>query len=95
MDSVLIRNPKNAKVSDPFVIGSISTNCVLSISLSLADINECVEELHVCTPETQTCLNSRGGYTCQDKPSTKCMTGFLLNPETRRCEGNKISVLYN
>lgn len=54
------------------------------------DINECSEGSHECDSQTQLCLNTRGGYKCQekiDKIGDKCLPGLKFDEETKLCEG--------
>lgn len=51
------------------------------------DINECTEGIDICDRRTQLCLNTPGGYSCQDKVTENCLTGLRFNPSTRLCEG--------
>lgn len=53
----------------------------------LSDINECSEESDDCNRKTQLCLNTRGGYKCQEKIGDKCLPGLKYNSETKLCEG--------
>lgn len=53
----------------------------------LSDINECSEGTDDCNRKTQLCLNTRGGYKCQEKIGDKCLPGLKYNSETKLCEG--------
>lgn len=63
---------------------SRTNNVRNSISL---DINECSEGLDDCNRKTQLCLNTRGGYKCQEKIGDKCLPGLKYNIGTKLCEG--------
>lgn len=54
------------------------------------DINECSEGLDDCNSQTQLCLNTKGGFKCQekiDKIGDKCLPGLKFDEETKLCEG--------
>ncbi|KAK8765935.1 hypothetical protein V5799_007283 [Amblyomma americanum] len=40
------------------------------------DVDECSEGLDDCVPESQTCLNTHGGYQCLSKQSKQCPDGY-------------------
>ncbi|KAG8225725.1 hypothetical protein J437_LFUL008110, partial [Ladona fulva] len=44
------------------------------------DIDECGEQIHVCSKDTETCINEPGGYRCSPKSAQdeeiKCPIGF-------------------
>uniref|UniRef100_A0ABD2X472 EGF-like domain-containing protein n=1 Tax=Trichogramma kaykai TaxID=54128 RepID=A0ABD2X472_9HYME len=46
---------------------------------SCVDVDECVERKEVCSPTTEECENSQGGYSC------RCRTGFRRDNETKAC----------
>ncbi|RVE53502.1 hypothetical protein evm_001872 [Chilo suppressalis] len=50
------------------------------------DINECDERLDDCQRLSQHCINTHGGFFCQDHVSKRCAPGFKVNPQTGICE---------
>lgn len=59
---------------------------ILCVLLSI-DIDECVTAQDDCNRESQTCLNTKGNFTCIDKVSKKiCPPGFKKNLYTQQCE---------
>lgn len=57
--------------------------CVYIVCITInifSDVDECLQE-NICQ-EKQTCENSEGSYKCS------CPTGYLLNTDTKMCEGN-------
>lgn len=58
-----------------------------TIIISIKDINECSEAIDDCNRQTQLCLNTPGGYRCQDKVTENCIPGLSFNTETSLCEG--------
>lgn len=52
------------------------------------DIDECVNGEHDCNRESQSCLNTKGNFTCVDKTvQGGCPAGFKKNPVSLACEG--------
>lgn len=58
-----------------------------SIRPAYVDVNECSEGTDDCNRKTQLCLNTRGGYKCQEKIGDKCFPGLKYNSGTKLCEG--------
>ncbi|XP_072945885.1 uncharacterized protein [Epargyreus clarus] len=50
------------------------------------DIDECDERLDDCQRLSQHCINTHGGYFCQDHVSKRCAPGFKVNSATGKCE---------
>ncbi|RVE48740.1 hypothetical protein evm_006634 [Chilo suppressalis] len=50
------------------------------------DVDECAIRKDDCNHLSQFCINTRGGFHCQDKVSKHCPPGFKINPNTNRCE---------
>ncbi|KAL1492787.1 hypothetical protein ABEB36_010979 [Hypothenemus hampei] len=51
------------------------------------DIDECLTPNNNCNKESQTCVNTKGNYTCVDKASRQaCPPGFKKNEETLLCQ---------
>ena len=60
-----------------------------------SDINECSEGIDGCNRKTQLCLNTLGGYNCQEKIGDKCFPGLKYNVETKLCEGaERLSLIF-
>lgn len=60
---------------------------LLLCALLSIDIDECVTAQDDCNRESQTCLNTKGNFTCIDKVSKKiCPPGFKKNLYTQQCE---------
>ncbi|XP_038219237.1 latent-transforming growth factor beta-binding protein 4-like isoform X2 [Zerene cesonia] len=50
------------------------------------DIDECEERVDDCQRLSQHCINTHGGYFCQDHVSKRCAPGFKVNSATGICE---------
>ncbi|KAM3958839.1 LOW QUALITY PROTEIN: uncharacterized protein ACR2FA_007141 [Aphomia sociella] len=50
------------------------------------DIDECDERLDDCQRLSQHCINTHGGFFCQDHVSKRCTPGFKVNSVTGICE---------
>ncbi|XP_075987450.1 uncharacterized protein LOC142984030 isoform X2 [Anticarsia gemmatalis] len=50
------------------------------------DIDECDERLDDCQRLSQHCINTHGGFFCQDHVSKRCAPGFKVNVATGICE---------
>ena len=53
------------------------------------DVDECDEKIDGCTPETEVCRNTLGGYECD----IRCRDGFDYSIVTRSCIGESVDVL--
>lgn len=51
------------------------------------DINECLEQIDNCNPNTQLCLNNNGGFECQDRVHKGCASGFQFDDVLKECQG--------
>lgn len=65
----------------------LTTFCLILYALLSIDIDECVTAQDDCNRESQSCLNTKGNFTCIDKVSKKiCPPGFKKNLYTQQCE---------
>lgn len=64
-------------------------NFVLNI-MCISDVDECGENLHGCTPDTETCRNTVGAYECD----MKCDLGYQYSLGLRTCVGNVSHLKY-
>ncbi|KAJ1525633.1 hypothetical protein ONE63_008851 [Megalurothrips usitatus] len=46
------------------------------------DVDECLENIHDCQPDTEICRNTPGAYDCDQR----CDQGFRLDPASRLCQ---------
>ncbi|KAL1419333.1 hypothetical protein MTO96_005416 [Rhipicephalus appendiculatus] len=49
------------------------------------DVDECSEGLDDCDLDTQSCLNTHGGYQCLSKESKECPGGYVWKDEAAAC----------
>ena len=57
-----------------------------AFSIVLTDVDECIEELHGCHPEEETCRNTAGAYECD----VACEEGFQFSLVLRTCVGESV-----
>jgi len=54
------------------------------------DVDECGENLHGCTPDTEICRNTVGAYECD----MTCDSGYQYSLALRTCVGNVSQMKY-
>lgn len=58
--------------------------------MCVPDVDECGENLHGCTPDTETCRNTVGAYECD----MTCDSGYQYSLAHRTCVGNIFQLKY-
>lgn len=66
-----------------FMLVKMRAGVFMCLSVVFIDLDECVEELHLCQ---QVCQNTLGSYRCS------CSPGFQLSSDGTSCSGEWISV---
>lgn len=63
-------------------------NCHPNKILFLLDVDECVDGTNNCNWTTHSCVNTQGGYMCQEKSgSTDCIAGYKFSDQQKKCIG--------
>ncbi|KAI6214115.1 Sushi, von Willebrand factor type A, EGF and pentraxin domain-containing protein 1 [Aphelenchoides besseyi] len=71
------------RITGPEVVHCLANQTLSSIS-ECRDLDECVEDLAICTAKSTSCVNLEGGYACQClngfKPQLNCPSYVSLTP---------------
>ncbi|MPC59490.1 Fibulin-1 [Portunus trituberculatus] len=52
------------------------------------DVDECEDDSHNCNWTTHICVNTQGGYMCQEKSgSSECVAGYKFSTQQQKCIG--------
>lgn len=53
---------------------------------SCEDVDECEDDSHNCNWTTHICVNTQGGYMCQEKSvSSECVAGYKFSSQQQKC----------
>ncbi|XP_075217786.1 uncharacterized protein LOC142322595 [Lycorma delicatula] len=78
LSTVTIRQDETKSCAFGYTFNEDKQQCV--------DVNECIENIHVCQRGTEDCVNLEGGYKCiKIKQEHNCKTGFRWNSTIASC----------
>lgn len=61
---------------------------LLKCSTLFLDVDECVDNAHNCNWTTHFCVNTQGGYMCEEKSgSSDCAAGYKFSIQQQKCIG--------
>lgn len=67
---------------------NLKVNCHPNMILLLPDVDECEDGTNNCNWTTHFCVNTQGGYMCQEKSgSTDCVAGYKFSTQLNKCIG--------
>lgn len=88
-DRCQVSNPCDHKCRDTgaSIVCSCNAGFILNADLkSCEDVDECVDNAHNCNWTTHFCVNTQGGYMCEEKSgSSDCAAGYKFSIQQQKC----------